>query len=91
MECGIWVHTCWFFEGEQFNWETRLHILNTSLNRKMERHASSYHWPSAITGLACTILIFLKINYYEINYEIVVEIIFTILLTISFFICIKRK
>lgn len=89
---GMWsmgTYLLVFLEGEQFNWETRLHILNTSLNEKMERHASSYHYPFVVTGLSCTILFFLKIDYHEMNYRIIIEIIFAIILTISFLIYIK--
>lgn len=87
---GMWrmgTYLSTFLEGEEFNWETRLRKLN--YNVKLNRHATSYHWPFAISGLGCTILFFLKIDYSKISYKMVLEIIFSILLTVSFLIFVK--
>lgn len=91
---GMWrmgTYLLVFLEGEDFNWERRLHKLNTKIENKINRHASSYHWPFTITSLCCTILFFLKINYNNITYKTVLEIVFSILLTIGFLIFIKSQ
>lgn len=84
---GMWrmgTYLAVFLEGQSFNWERRLHELNTQPKKGINRHASSYHWPFIITSLCCTILFFLKINYKNIDYKAVLEIIFSVLLTIGF-------
>lgn len=84
---GMWrmgTYLLVFHEGEIFNWETRLHNLNISLNKRMNRHASSYHWPFIITGICCDILFFLKLNYKKIYYKSIAEIIFCVLISIIF-------
>lgn len=91
---GMWrmgTYLLVFLEGQNFNWENRLHKLNTNLMNGVNRHASSYHWPFIITSLCCTILFFLKINYKNIDYKTILEIIFSVSLTIGFLIFIKAQ
>lgn len=79
---GMWrigTYLSVFLEGDEFNWETRLHKLNSSV--KMNRYATSYNWPFIITSLVCTGLFFLKTDYSTIDYKLIAEVIFAVLLT----------
>ncbi len=91
---GMWrmgTYLSVFLEGKDFNWETRLHKLNTASKNEIERHASSYQWPFIICGLCCSILFFMKIDYKNLDYKTVGEILFSILLTIGFLIFVKNQ
>lgn len=89
---GMWrmgTYLLVFLEGKDFNWEKRLHKLNTESTSQINRHASSYNLPFVVTSLCCTILFFLNIDYKNIDYKTISEIIFSIILTIGFLLFIK--
>ncbi len=89
---GMWrmgTYLLVFLEGKEFNWERRLHKLNTKSTGQINRHASSYNWPFVVTSLCCTLLFFIKIDYKNIDCKTILEIIFSISLTIGFLMFIK--